>query len=97
MGISLSMQLGDATLAELAALVKAAQAAGVDLDTKVRVSGDHLVIDVSEFSGPEVVEGEPVAPSGADALRDTVRQVLSEEAVRGVFESFITKNSQRKP
>ncbi|MEJ5929094.1 hypothetical protein WG915_10805 [Corynebacterium sp. H128] len=100
MGISMSLDLGSATLAELAALVDAAQAAGVSMDTVVRVDAEQLTIDVGEVIRPEVVEAEEVAgphiSAGADAVRDTVRQVLGEEAVRNVIDSLILKNSQRK-
>ncbi|QGU01659.1 hypothetical protein CKALI_03900 [Corynebacterium kalinowskii] len=97
MGISMSLDLSSATLAELAALVDAAQAAGVSPDTELKVAGDTLSLEFGDVVRPEVVDAEPVTPSGADAVRDTVRQVLSEEAVRGLFDTLITKNSQRRP
>ncbi|QMV84955.1 hypothetical protein HW450_11575 [Corynebacterium hindlerae] len=92
MGISMSLDLSTATLAELAALVNAAQAAGVDPETAIRVTDDQLTIDVGVVTRPAPQHVSPVDP-----LRDTVRQVLGEEAVRGVLDSFITKNPPRKP
>lgn len=96
MGISMSLDLSSATLAELAALVDAAQAAGVSPDTELRVNGDTLSLEFGDVARPEVVAAEPVTSTGADAVRESVRQVLNEEAVRGLFDTFIAKNTQRR-
>lgn len=88
MGISMSLDLSSATLADLAAFVDAAQGAGVVPDTALRLDGSVLTIDFGTVVPP--VE-EPAA------LRDQVRQIVNEEAVRGLFDTLITKNSQRRP
>lgn len=95
MGISMSLDLSNATLAELTALVEAAKATGVAGTTPIKVADGTLSIEFGEVT--EVVDAEPVTTTGAEAVRDTVRQVLSEEAVRGLFDTLITKNSQRRP
>lgn len=96
MGISMSLDLSSATLAELVALVDAAQAAGLAPDTELRVDGDTLSLEFGYVARPEVVAAEPVTSTGAEAVRETVRQVLNEEAVRGLFETLIAKNTQRR-
>lgn len=87
MAITMSLDLTTATLGELSALVEAASAAGVSANDPIHVDGSTLSI---------VVEKGRPTPQNTEHVRDSVRQVLSEDAVRGVVDALITKNTQRR-
>ena len=92
MALTFSINLDDATFADLSSLVDAARSSGVAADARVRLQGSTLTLTVEPRSTApvrhahhaqpqDVVEGEPVpSPLQFDAgpLKDAVRQVITD-------------------
>lgn len=89
MALTLSINLDDATFADLSSLVDAARSSGVAADTRVRLEGQTLTLTVEPTSpapaprprrhDSQHTEPAPSTPQfDAGPLKDAVRQVLTD-------------------
>lgn len=97
-----TLDLSDTTVNELATFIDAALAVGADADTKLTVTDNQLRVEVAggapastEKEEPEVVE-EPRPSFDTSPLSDAVRQVVNEEAVRGLLGNLLDNRNPRR-
>ncbi|WP_235961741.1 MULTISPECIES: hypothetical protein [Corynebacterium] len=77
MAVNMTIDLNDATFADLVALVDAARVAGVDPKTALELDGETLSITVEPGTRTPVCEAAPekertIAPLGDAAIRSVV-------------------------
>ncbi|AKK03590.1 hypothetical protein [Corynebacterium epidermidicanis] len=99
--ISLSLDLQDADVEKLATLIDAALAAGADGSTPITVEGSTLRIEVASPSKqPQETKGDEPEVEQSIAvespLGEAVRQVVTDEAVRGLVENLLGNKNNRR-
>ena len=83
MAVNLSIDLNDATFADLVALVDAARAAGVDTHAKLGLDGSTVSLSVAEPAATK----PPERHSGpSHATRDSQGAPLGDAAIRSVID-----------
>lgn len=100
--ITLTLDLQDATVDKLATLIDAALAAGADGDTAITMNEHTLRIVIDEPTPREEPlaaqkteqQVEDIAPESP--IGEAVRQVITDEAVRGLVENLLGNRNYRR-
>lgn len=96
MSLNLSLDLSDASLAELSALLSAARAAGAQQNNELRIEGTVLTIEIAQPEDKPAPQhpraegrGRPERPLGESTIRSIIDALNDRiDPPRGSFGSF---------